>query len=328
MLIDEVEIKVKAGNGGPGSVSFKRNGQTARGGPDGGNGGNGGDIYFQGVDDITALRQFQFKKLITAEEGIPGKKNNLYGKNADEKTVKVPLGTIVLDLNSNQSFEITNVEDKVLVAKGGVGGRGNNEFKSATVQAPRYAEPGTPGEERSFKLSLAIIADSGLIGLPNAGKSSILTAITNATPRIGDYPFTTLEPNLGVMGNMVIADIPGLIEGASEGKGLGFRFLKHIQRTKFIVHCISLENDDLLKTYNIVNEELEKFDPNLPSKTRLILLTKKDLFTPEEIKNKAKSIEKLEIEFFPFSILDTNDIQYLIGKLKEIYSNESKHSSS
>ena len=199
MLIDEVEIMVKAGSGGNGAVSFIRNAMTRKGGPDGGNGGNGGDVYFEGVDDVTALREFQYKKEVKALDGVPGKKKNLFGKNAPELVVKIPLGTKVTDIKSGQSFEVLEKQQRNLVAHGGKGGRGNNEFKSSTVQAPKFAEKGEPGEIRRLKLELAIIADVGLIGLPNSGKSSLLSVFTNAHPKIGDYPFTTLEPNLGVM---------------------------------------------------------------------------------------------------------------------------------
>ena len=314
MLIDEVEISVKAGDGGSGAVSFKRNAQTSRGGPDGGNGGNGGSIYFQGVNDISALRQFQFKKRIVADSGIPGKNNNLYGKNASDLVIKVPFGTQVTDEYSN-SFEISNDSDLVLIARGGIGGKGNNSFKTATNQAPKFAEKGTGGEQKELKLVLHLIAEIGFVGLPNAGKSSLLKALTNANPKIGDYPFTTLEPNLGVLDGLTLADIPGLIEGASSGRGLGFKFLKHVEKTRAIIHLISLENSNLLKSYDEVNSELIKYEPKLSKKTKLIIATKKDLFSEEEVKEKLKSLDSLKIEIIPFSVYDLNDIQNLKNKI-------------
>ena len=319
MLIDEVEITVKAGDGGNGAATF-RGGGRSKGGPDGGNGGDGGSIYFQGIDDPTALRQFQFKKILTANSGIPGQRSNLYGKNAADLIINVPLGTHVTNLENDKSFEIRNKEDKVLVASGGIGGRGNNSFKTATDQAPRFAEKGTKGQEKKLRLVLRIIADIGFVGFPNAGKSSILSKITNANPKIGDYPFTTLEPNLGILNKIVVADIPGIIKDASKGKGLGVSFLKHIQKTKLIVHCISLESDNLLEDFNTVNTELKEFDPTLSSKVKLIILTKKDLFTQSEIESKIKHLKKLDIKFITFSIFEENDIQYLIKEISRIYS--------
>ena len=220
-LIDDITITVKAGNGGNGAVHFKRNAQTAKGGPDGGNGGNGGNVYFQGIDDVLGLQEFQYKKVVQAENGINGGRQHLFGRNGKDLLVKIPLGTHITDLTTNETWEITDKITKILIARGGKGGRGNDEFKTATDQAPHYAEKGEPGQQRTLNLLLRIIADIGLIGLPNAGKSSLLKAVTNAKPKIGNYPFTTLEPNLGVMEGKILADIPGLIEGASKGKGLG-----------------------------------------------------------------------------------------------------------
>ncbi len=254
MLIDKVTITVKAGNGGNGAASFRRNAQTAKGGPDGGNGGNGGSVYFQGIDDILGLREFRFKKHLEAERGVNGAKQKLFGRNGMNLTIRVPTGTLVTNPQTNESFEITDTTAQILIAQGGVGGRGNTEFKSATNQTPWYAEKGTEGEEKILNLELRIIADVGLIGLPNAGKSSLLKALTHASPKIGNYPFTTLEPNIGMMNNISLADIPGLIEGAYEGKGLGIEFLRHVEKTKLLIHCIDSTIDDLMKTYATVND--------------------------------------------------------------------------
>src|ERR1035437_1610828 len=224
MLIDEATITVKAGNGGNGAVSFKRNAQTAKGGPDGGNGGNGGDVYVTGINDFTTLTEFRYKKNVRAEDGVKGGKQNLYGRNGKELVIQIPVGTQITNLDTKESFEVLNTTSKILLAKAGKGGRGNNEFKTATNQTPYYAEKGELGEQKRFFLELKLIADIGLIGLPNSGKSTLLSVLTNAHPKIGDYPFTTLEPNLGVLNELIIADIPGLIEGASEGRGLGDKF--------------------------------------------------------------------------------------------------------
>src|SRR5258706_11842174 len=207
MFVDTVTISVKAGNGGNGAVSFLRNARTTRGGPDGGNGGNGGSVFVQGVNDITALSQFRFKKVIQAEEGISGKKKNLFGRNGKDTIFQVPTGTIITVKESSETFEINDSTAKILIAKGGKGGRGNNEFKSSTNQAPKYAEKGIPGEEKVLFMELKLTADIGLIGLPNTGKSSLLKSITRADPKIGDYPFTTLEPNIGMLEKTSIADI-------------------------------------------------------------------------------------------------------------------------
>src|SRR3989338_10129474 len=221
MLVDNVSLYIKAGDGGNGALSFLRNGLTSKGGPDGGDGGSGGSVYFQASHNITDLREFRFKKKIIAEDGIPGKHKKLFGKNAPHLTIYLPLGSRITEISSGIVNEITDITTSVLIAKGGKGGRGNVEFKSSTNQTPLYAEKGTLGEEKKLLLELRLIADVGLIGLPNSGKSSLLSVLTNATPKIGNYAFTTLEPNIGIMGKYPIADIPGLIEGASKGRGLG-----------------------------------------------------------------------------------------------------------
>ena len=311
MLIDEATILVRAGNGGKGSVSFKRNAQTAKGGPDGGNGGNGGSVYFQGVDDITALMEFRYKKKIIAEDGVSGRKQNLYGRNGFDTTIYIPLGTLITNLESNEKFEILDTVSKVLVAKGGNGGRGNNEFKTATNQTPMYAEKGDKGEEKKLFLELKLIADVGLIGLPNSGKSSLLSTLTNAHPKIGNYAFTTLEPNLGVMKGLVIADIPGLIEGASSGKGLGIKFLRHVEKTKVLVHCIDIQSEDLIKDYETVRNELSLYNKSLLEKQEIVLLTKSDLIDKEEISNKLKIIKKKCKTSYTMSIYNENSLNNL-----------------
>ncbi len=321
MLVDTVTITIKAGDGGNGSVHFKRNAQTARGGPDGGNGGNGGNIYFQGIDDILGLQEFRFKKRLVAENGIKGGRQNLFGRNGKDLVVKIPLGTLITNTNTQEQFEITDTVTKSLVAKGGVGGRGNNEFKTATDQAPHYAEKGTAGEEKELHLELRIIADIGLIGLPNAGKSSLLQALTNATPKIGNYPFTTLEPNIGMMGNIALADIPGLIEGASKGKGLGTEFLRHTEKTKLLVHCIDCTNEQSIDSYTTIRKELGAYSPAMLEKPEIILLTKTDLITPEEAEKKAKNMEKsLQKKVFTVSILDDASLTTLHKTLEAFIS--------
>ncbi len=317
MLIDFVKVNFKAGNGGNGAVSFIRNGQTAKGGPDGGNGGNGGNIYLKGSSNINDLSQFQFKKKIRGIDGVAGGRNNLYGKNAKHTIILLPIGTQVTDSKSNQTFEITD-DQEILIAKGGVGGRGNNEFKTSTRQTPKFAEPGGEGEDKNLILELKIIADIGLAGLPNAGKSSLLAILTNATPRIGNYPFTTLEPNIGMLGKITIADIPGLIEGASTGKGLGIRFLKHIEKTKLILHCIDSSEENPKNVYEIVREEFKKYNPELLEKPEIVIFTKKDLVDAKKIKANKKAFEKNKLKVLDVSIYDEESIT----ALKQLIENE------
>lgn len=315
MLVDNISLYIKAGNGGAGKVSFLRNGQKQKGGPDGGNGGNGGNIYFQGSSNINDLKEFRFKKKIMALEGISGKQNNLYGKNAPHTTVLLPLGTQITDQESGKIIEINNT-DLVLIAQGGKGGRGNNEFKSATNQAPKFAESGGAGEEKNLLLELKLIAQIGLIGLPNAGKSSLLAVLTNADPKIGNYPFTTLEPNIGVMEKITIADIPGLIEGASRGKGLGIQFLRHIEKTKLLVHCIDSQNENAGKAYRTVHDEFAQYNANLLEKKEIIVLTKSDLVSEKILKKNLALFQKMKREVLTFSIYNPEDVDKLKQTLK------------
>ena len=317
MLVDNISLIIKAGNGGDGAATFLRNEMTAKGGPDGGNGGNGGNIYFQGSTNINDLREFRYKKKIAADDGIAGKHKKLFGKNAEHLTILLPLGTRVTDINSGKVIEITNA-NPILIAKGGKGGRGNTEFKSATNQSPRYAEKGTMGEEKKLFLELRLIADVGLIGLPNAGKSSLLSVLTNATPKIGAYAFTTLEPNIGMMNKYAIADIPGLIEGASKGKGLGVEFLKHIEKTKVLVHCIDSSVEDVQKTYSIVKAEFEQYNTSLLDKPEIILLTKTDLTDETIIKKNSKILEKKGNKVLTCSIYDPESLDLLKQTLENI----------
>lgn len=310
MLIDEAVITVKGGDGGNGAATFRRNAQTAKGGPDGGNGGNGGSVYFQGVDDISLLSQFAYKKKVIAENGVNGARQKMHGRNGHDLIVFVPLGTNVTDLKTNKTFEILDTS-KVLISSGGKGGRGNDEFKSATVQAPKYREFGEEGESKNLMLELKLIADIGLIGLPNAGKSSLLAKLTNANPKIGDYPFTTLEPNLGVFNKLIIADIPGLIEGASSGKGLGDKFLRHIEKTKTLIHCIDITSKDIKKDYETIRNELGQYNPLLLNKNELVVLTKTDLIKPNECKKQVEKIKKINKNTIAISIFSQNDLNVL-----------------
>jgi GTPase len=308
MLVDNVTIEIKAGDGGAGASSFLRNGLTSRGGPDGGNGGNGGDIYFQGTNNLNDLRMFRFKKKLRADDGIAGSDQKKHGKNASDLTILVPLGTKITETETEKTYEIRDTTTPILLARGGRGGRGNTEFKNAVNQAPTYAESGTPGQRKELFLELKLIAEIGLIGLPNAGKSSLLAVLTNANPKIGDYPFTTLEPNIGMMGIHPIADIPGLIEGASKGRGLGVSFLKHIEKTKIIIHCIESNAEDALKRYKTVRLEFEEYNPELLEKPEIVLLTKSDLADEKTIGKNTAIFTKMGKKVLICSVVDDKSL--------------------
>lgn len=317
MLVDEVEIKVSAGDGGDGKVGFHHEKHNPHGGPDGGDGGNGGDVYFVGVSEMTALRKFRFQKKFKAENGKPGGSNKKTGASTDDLEIKIPTGTVIEDLDSGEIWEINEVGEKILMAKGGKGGRGNWQFRSATNQTPMEFEQGTAGQEKKLFLELRLIADIGLIGLPNAGKTSLLNELTAASAKIAAYPFTTLEPNLGVTeSGLIIADLPGLIEGAHTGKGLGIKFLKHIKRTKMIVYCLPADSTDVLADYETVRNELSSYDSELLNKKEIVLITKTDLVAKEELESKIKKLkEKLkESNILSVSIYDYESVENLKRK--------------
>lgn len=311
MLLDDVTITIKAGDGGNGKVSFLREKYRPKGGPDGGNGGKGGDILVTSTTDLSALNHFKFIKKVEAEKGDDGGSNKKTGHDGSDASFRVPVGTEIIDLETSESIEITEKDQTVILARGGYGGRGNWEFRSATNQAPRYAEPGEKGEEKTIRLNLRFIAKIGLIGLPNAGKSTLLNSLTNAQAKVANYPFTTLEPNLGDLYGTIIADIPGLIEGAHTGKGLGIKFLKHIEKTEMLIHCLDITSDKLKKDYDTIRNELSSFNPKLTEKKEILLLTKSDLLDEKEITKKIKEVKK----FFPnpivFSVLKDEDIKSL-----------------
>jgi GTPase len=308
MLIDEAVVTFEGGHGGAGKVSYYPREDA---GPDGGNGGKGGDIYGVGISDLTALNQFSRKKLIQAPNGAPGSNNRMFGSDGDDLEVKFPIGTALIDAESGERIEINEVGQRVLISKGGLGGRGNFEFKSPRRTTPMYAQPGLPGQKKTFVVSLSLIADFGLIGLPNSGKSSLLNELTKANVKVANYPFTTLEPNLGVLDRKVLADIPGLIEGASEGKGLGIKFLKHIEKVEVLLHCISLESDDLIRDYKLIRAELGNFSKALLDKKEVILLTKSDLVEPKILKEKIKELKTTKRQIIPVSIHNWDSLEEL-----------------
>lgn len=291
MLIDEVHITIKGGDGGNGIVHFYNDAFRPKGGPDGGSGGNGGSVYFEGVSDISKLNQFRKSKVYSAQNGESGSRNNRTGKNGEDLVFYVPIGTVA-NYDNGTSVEITYIGQKVLMAKGGSGGRGNYMFRSATNQTPQERELGFKCQPKKIFLQLKLIAQVGLIGLPNAGKTSLLNELTKADAKVANYAFTTLEPNLGVTkGGLIIADIPGLIEGAAVGRGLGIKFLKHIERTNILIHCVSSESQDPQKDYQTVRNELSSYSSVLTKKPEIIVLTKYDILDQKEVSKIQKKIK-------------------------------------
>jgi len=307
MFIDEIEITAEGGRGGAGRVAFF----AMRSGPSGGNGGHGGDVYATVNPNISDLKKIAEKIFYKAQDGESGGSNRRSGANGKDLYLQMPSGTTIIDLTTKEEVELKNKDDRVFLCHGGKGGLGNDAFKTSTNQTPRKAEPGEKGQQRRFKLILKLIADYGLIGLPNAGKSSLLNELTAAHVKTANYPFTTLEPNLGVYNGRVIADIPGLIEGASAGKGLGIKFLKHIEKVKLLLHCISVESEDIEKEYRTVIEEMGKYNKELLKKESIILLTKADLTDKKEQREKKERLEKFGKKVMPVSIYDTNSLTQL-----------------
>ena len=311
MFIDEIEITFKAGDGGNGKVSFF---PGKRSGPDGGSGGTGGNILICASPNVVNLNQLLGKNIIAAENGNGGGDREKTGADGKNLELNLPVGSLLIDTNTQEEVELNQEGLKVLVCKGGYGGRGNAEFKSSRNTTPREAEKGQPGEEKHFKILVRMIADFGLIGLPNAGKSSLLNELTNARAKVADYPFTTIQPNLGVSEGRVIADIPGLIAGASEGKGLGIKFLKHIEKVKLLLHCIPADSKNVVKDYETIINELSKYNPGLIHKKQIALLTKSDLSNKKGLDKKIKQLKKFQKTVLPISIHDWESLE----NLKEI----------
>jgi len=309
-FIDEADIKATAGRGGDGVVRWLHEKGREYGGPSGGNGGKGGSVHARAVRDVSALARFRHVKTFKAQRGESGKSKLMHGAAGEDLIIDVPIGSVIVNKHTDERFELLREDEKVLLLLGGAGGLGNAHFKSSVNQRPKEFTSGADGESASFYIELQLIADVGLIGLPNAGKSSLLNALTRANARVGSYAFTTLEPNLGVMHGLILADIPGLIEGAAEGKGLGHKFLRHIKRTRVLVHCISLEQEDVLGTYRTVRAELKKYHSDLLQKKEIIVLMKTDLVDSEIYAERAKLIKKeTGEEAFGVSILDDASVK-------------------
>jgi GTP-binding protein len=296
-FLDEAKIYLESGKGGPGAIAFRREKFVDMGGPDGGNGGRGGDVYFEVLDNLNTLIDFRYTQHFRAGPGMNGGGDNCSGKGGKDIVVRVPVGTVVLDEDKEtELLDLTIPGQRVLFLKGGDGGFGNAHYKSPTNRAPRKSTPGWPGEERAVWLRLKLIADAGIVGLPNAGKSTFLSVVTRAKPKIADYPFTTLAPNLGVVRThdkeFVLADIPGLIEGASEGVGLGTRFLGHVERTGALLHLIDATQDDIVGAYKTIRAELKAYGHGLPKKPEIIALNKIDALGPELAEDQQKILSK------------------------------------
>jgi GTP-binding protein len=314
VFIDEAKIRVKAGNGGNGCVAFRREKFVPRGGPSGGDGGRGGDVMMESSERHNTLVHFRFNPEYKAERGRHGEGSNCTGREGEDILLKVPVGTIVYDDATGEVVhDFSGADERVIVARGGRGGRGNAQFKTSTNQAPRNAEPGREGEERVLRLELKLLADVGLVGYPNVGKSTLISRISAARPKIADYPFTTLEPNLGVVAvgdvddqiSFVVADIPGLIEGASEGAGLGTQFLRHIERTQLLVHLVDVSDasgrPDPVQDFEVIMNELESFGAGLEEKPMILVASKADVANPEKLDKLKKYAKKRKLPLYPVS---------------------------
>ena len=328
MFTDYVKIIAKAGNGGNGAISFRREKYVAAGGPDGGDGGKGGDIYFEVDPDSNTLIDFRYNKKFKAENGKNGEGAHKFGKSGEDLYIKVPIGTIVRDAKTNRVLaDLSHEGQKELILAGGRGGKGNSHFATSTRQAPRFAQDGEKGEEKELILELKLLADVGLIGFPNVGKSTFLSMTTSATPKIADYHFTTLEPNLGVVkteydDSFVIADIPGIIEGASEGTGLGLQFLRHIERTRLLLHVIDVSGSEgrtPVQDFNTINEELKKYSEKLSQRKQIIVANKVDILQDESLyKELEKTAKEHNMEIFKISAATGEGIPELLKHVSDV----------
>ena len=328
MFTDYVKIIVKAGNGGDGAVSFRREKYVAAGGPDGGDGGKGGNVYMEVDQDKNTLIDFRYQKKFKAENGKNGEGANKYGRSGEDLVIKVPRGTIVKDAETGKILaDLSELGQKELILSGGRGGKGNSHFATSTRQAPRFSQEGEKGEEKELVLELKLLADVGLLGFPNVGKSTLLSVVTDATPKIADYHFTTLEPNLGVVkseygDSFVIADIPGIIEGASQGVGLGIQFLRHIERTRLLLHVIDVsgsEGRNPVEDFNIINEELKKYSEKLSKRKQIIVANKIDSMQDEKLyKDLEKMAKEKGLEIYKISAVTGKGVKELMTRVSEV----------
>ncbi|MCF7834418.1 MAG: GTPase ObgE [Candidatus Pacebacteria bacterium] len=323
-FIDEIKIRAEAGKGGDGVVRWRQEKFVPKGGPAGGDGGRGGDFYIKAVRDINILAKYKSKKEFLAEKGGDGQGKSLHGKRGEDFFLELPIGSVVTNIETDQKWQLLKEGDTELLLKGGYGGYGNEHFKSSVNTTPKEFNYGEEGEKGEFSVELELFADLGLIGLPNAGKSSLLNILTNAEAKVGDYPFTTLDPNLGDFYGYIVADIPGVIEGASEGKGLGVKFLRHIKRTGMLAHLVSFENENMMQAYNDIRNELEKYDTKenlgdegLSSKKEIIILTKTDVVDFERVEQEKSNFTKLDKEVLVVSLFDDKAVKNLQKELSK-----------
>jgi GTP-binding protein len=318
-FVDEARIYAESGKGGDGVIRWLRTKETARGGPSGGDGGRGGDVVLVGVRDLAALAHYRYEKKFHAENGEAGKGELKHGKNGEDAILEVPVGTLVRVKDTGEEYEITKEGEQIVLFRGGKGGLGNARFKGPANQNPFQQTSGRAGKGGDIEFTLKIIADAGLIGLPNAGKSSLVNALTRAKSKVGAYPFTTLEPHLGEYHGYILADIPGLIEGASSGRGLGTKFLKHVERTGILLHLVSADQEDPLAAYREVRKEVESFGHDLIKKQEIIILSKIDLLLPEEWETKVQLLaQETGREVLPVSIEDPKILKKFADRLTKI----------
>lgn len=317
-FVDELSVHIKAGDGGKGVERWRHDKHKEFGGPSGGDGGKGGSVYVVGSRDLGLLFGYRHKKIFRAENGSPGTKNSAHGKDGNDLILPLPIGSVVTDLHTKRSLHVLSEGIPILLLRGGDGGFGNEHFKSATNQRPTKTTPGYLGEAGDFYIELQLVVDVGFVGFPNAGKSSLLNALTNASAKVGSYQFTTIEPNLGALYGYILADIPGLIEGASEGKGLGHKFLRHIKRTKMIAHLISLEHTDVMGAYRAIRKELEAYDKELAEKEEIIVLTKTDMVDEHVLKKAQKELSVLKPRLFALSVYDDASLKHFSDALVKL----------